>query len=148
MKSIIILMGVISTLFITGCGSKMTAEDCGAADWKAIGLEDASGGLPAEATFAKRQSECGAFNIAANKEQYTHGYAQGLIAFCTAENGYKYGRRGRRIKSSICVGDLAVAFQQGYDKGREDYLEERRQKALIQAASTDTGANDEEEGNN
>lgn len=136
MKYIIVFTGVISMVLLTGCGSKMTAKECGAADWNAIGMEDANSGLPAEATFSKRQGECGAFNIVANQEQYIKGYAQGLITYCTEANGRKVGKRkrGRLLKNSICVGDMAVAFEKGYEIGRLEYLEEQRQKRLVQSS--------------
>lgn len=51
-------------------------------------------------------------------ETYRAGYGEGILRFCTAENGLQRGRSGLATRSDICPSNL-LEFQMGYTMGGE-----------------------------
>lgn len=94
------------------------AAACAATDWAEYGLNDGKLGVP-EADRADKFADCAALGQAANIAAYRAGRAQGLAQYCTAEQGYKVGYEGRR-DPKVCEGELKLAFDQGFERGRQD----------------------------
>ena len=99
---------------MAGCAT-MTADECMVADWYRLGQQDARDGRQAD-YLAQRAGACRDAGIAADADAWYAGYEDGLIGFCTAERGFRYGQDGQHYRR-ICPADLEVAFLSGYELG-------------------------------
>ncbi len=100
---------------LTAC-TTMTAEQCVAADWQAIGYEDAMKGRAAS-HVTQHASACADHSVAPDTAAYTAGHEEGARAFCTPDNGFKHGLSGG-TNHNICPEDLSNAFSVTYEAGR------------------------------
>ncbi|MDW3097345.1 MAG: DUF2799 domain-containing protein [Alphaproteobacteria bacterium] len=100
---------------LTAC-TTMTAEQCVAADWQAIGYEDAIKGRAA-GNVTQHASACADHSVAPDMTAYATGHAEGARAFCTPDNGFKHGLTGG-TNHNICPDDLSNAFSVTYEAGR------------------------------
>lgn len=110
---LLVLLGVVSA-----CAS-LSKEECLAADWYAIGVEDGSRGQDMARLGAHRKA-CAEFGIAPDVALYEQGRMRGLESFCTRERGYYEGERGRSY-GGVCPAHLEGMFMQGYLAGQEIY---------------------------
>ena len=118
------IAGFITVVLLTGCAS-LSRQQCQSGDWQAVGFADAlAGHWPAE-RLDEHQQACGEFGIALDTEVYQEGHAAGVPVFCTAENGFKAGRRGY-LYDGLCATTDESGFLQGYADGREVYWIDRQ----------------------
>lgn len=111
------LLPVLSAfLFLTGCAT-MTPDECRVADWYLIGEMDARAGRT-PAHFATRDRDCREAGYPADQQSWRQGWEQGLTVFCTAPQGFRFGREGSRYES-ICPARLEPDFLRGFDLGRQ-----------------------------
>lgn len=116
-RSVLTLLAVV--LILGGCAA-MTPDECRTADWYLVGEMDArSGRTPAH--FANRDRACREAGFPADQQSWREGWEFGLTAFCTAPQGFRFGRDGGRYEP-ICPSALEADFLSGYDIGREIYL--------------------------
>lgn len=106
--------GLFLVALMAGCAT-MTADECLVADWYRLGQQDAWDGRSAD-YLAQRSGDCREAGVAADTQAWYAGYEDGLIDFCTAERGFRYGQDGNHYRR-ICPPDLEVAFLGGYDLG-------------------------------
>jgi len=111
-------MLAVGLLILSACAS-LSEEECLAADWYAIGVEDGSRGQDMSRIGAHRKA-CAEYGIAPDVALYEQGRARGLENFCTRERGYYEGERGRRY-GGVCPAHLEGLFMQGYLAGQEVY---------------------------
>lgn len=109
---------VTGLLILSACAS-LSEEECLAADWYAIGVEDGSRGQDMSRVGAHRKA-CAEYGIAPDVALYEQGRARGLENFCTRERGYYQGEHGYRY-SGVCPAHLEGMFMQGYLAGQEVY---------------------------
>ncbi len=100
------------------------AEICRVADWHEYGLNDGRLGVPAE-DRADLFAACRELGDPADPAAYRAGRAEGLEAYCTAEQGYEVGRRGGRYRE-VCPPEAEIGFLQGYEQGRRDHARQYR----------------------
>jgi len=105
-------------LALSGCAS-LSAEECLAADWYTIGVEDGSRGQSMSRIGAHRKA-CAEVGVQPDMVRYNEGRAFGLQSFCTRERGYAEGDSGRRY-SGVCPPHLEPMFMQGYLAGQDRY---------------------------
>ena len=105
-------------LLLAGCAS-MDKDECRAADWSAVGLEDGARGRPVERLGDHRRA-CAEHNVAPTAQRYVAGRNEGLKSFCIYERGFSQGRGGHAY-GGACPAPLAATFQSGYQRGRELY---------------------------
>ena len=118
---------LLSLALLGGCAT-MSADECRVADWYLIGEMDArSGRTPAY--FAQRDRDCREAGHPADQPSWRAGWEEGLSLFCTAPQGFRFGREGNRYEP-ICPAALEVDFLQGYVPGRELHEVETRLQAL------------------
>lgn len=110
---------LIALLVLSACAS-ISEEECLAADWYSIGVEDGSKGYPMSRIGAYRK-DCAEVGVAPDAEQYGEGRLVGLESFCTYERGYAEGKRGASNKAVCPPGRLEAEFTQGYNDGRYVY---------------------------
>lgn len=105
-------------LIVTGCAS-LSKEECLAADWYTIGVEDGANGYAISRIGAHRKA-CAEVGVQPDMARYNQGRDMGLQQFCTRERGYREGERGRSY-SGVCPPNLEPMFMQGYLAGQEKY---------------------------
>lgn len=120
---------LVGLLILSGCAS-LTAEECLAADWYTIGVEDGSRGQPMSRIGAHRKA-CAEVGVQPDMARYSEGRAYGLQSFCTRERGYAEGERGHSY-SGVCPRQLEPAFMQGYLAGQDRYRTKQEIRRLEQ----------------
>jgi hypothetical protein len=117
------LMSLTSVLIMSGCAT-MSPDECRTADWYLIGELDArSGRTPAQ--FANRDRACREAGYPGDQQSWREGWDQGLTVFCTAPQGFRFGREGGRYERT-CPATLEPGFLGGFDLGRQMFsLSER-----------------------
>ncbi len=109
---------LLGIAILSGCAS-LSAEECLAADWYTIGVEDGSRGQPISRIGAHRKA-CAEVGVQPDMPRYNEGRAYGLQLFCTRERGYSEGESGRSY-SGVCPPHLEPVFMQGYLAGQDRY---------------------------
>ncbi len=122
-----ILTMLSGALMLGGCAT-MSPDECRTADWYLVGEMDArSGRTPAY--FASRDRACREAGFPADQQSWREGWEFGLTAFCSAPQGFRFGRDGGRYEP-ICPSALEASFLSGYDIGREIYVLGDRTESL------------------
>jgi len=112
------------SLLLSACSSTMSKDECRAVDWRTIGYEDGVAGHSGERIGLHRKA-CAEYGVTPDLAAYRAGRADGLREYCHPHNGYRAGATGAVYHDS-CPADLAPAFVEAYDAGRELYVRERR----------------------
>ncbi len=127
--STIRLFAAIAVLFLVGCASPSVSENqCRAGDWESVGFRDGTSGLASTRILA-HQEACGEFGIYPDRVTYLAGWDDGNSQFCTADNGFKMGKRGAR-NSGVCPSRDFPGFADAYADGREIYEAGRTVRSL------------------
>lgn len=100
------LVGVISI----SC-STIRPEHCPYADWQATGELHASKGF--QSRLPSLVETCTRVGIMPDGEAYIAGYQQGLLRFCTIENGWVWGQ-SRDVNPGICPPALRTGFDRAF----------------------------------
>jgi hypothetical protein len=112
---------VLSALLATACTKPPPAERaaaCQATNWQDYGYNDGLLGVPA-ADRTKQFADCAELGHPADTAAYDTARAEGLVQYCTVENGYQFGYSGRRYQG-VCPTHLAQGFVQGFERGRKE----------------------------
>ncbi len=107
-------VGLLLVALLGGCAT-MTADECMVADWYRLGQQDARDGRQSD-FLAQRAGDCREAGIAADVDAWRAGYDEGLVSFCTADNGFRFGLDGNSYRR-ICPPGVEAGFLQGYDLG-------------------------------
>ena len=116
-----LLTATVTALLITtlaGCAS-MSEEECLAADWRTIGVEDGARGRGPEAIAGHRKA-CAKAGVTPNLVDYENGRQEGLTQFCRPARGYEFGSQGGSYEG-VCPADLEADFLEAYNDGRGYY---------------------------
>jgi ribosome modulation factor len=120
-----VVPALFACLLVGGCASNTLSKDeCRTVDWRTIGYEDGVAGRSGEQIGRHRQA-CAEHGVTPDLDAYRTGRAEGLREFCQPRNGYRAGASGQAYYDS-CPAELAPAFLEAYDQGRELYVRERR----------------------
>ncbi len=103
---------------LSGCAS-MSAEECAASDWKAVGFEDGARGYTSDA-FTRHRRECAEHGITADFDAYQAGRSQGLQEFCQPGRGFSHGVNGGQYYG-VCPQELENGFVDAYNAGHKLY---------------------------
>jgi len=95
----------------------MNKAECSMANWHAIGQKDAEEGK-STSHLASYGKQCAEFGVAPDEGQYAAGHQVGAISYCTKENGFTQGKKGKKYQG-ICPTEIADAFKSGYVIGKE-----------------------------
>jgi len=121
------LLGLISTaaiiIMMAGCAS-VSKEDCLLTDLYEIGRMDGRQGKP-RTTFQGRAKPCLEHGISADRQAYYQGHDQGLLYYCTEQNGFELGQQGLPY-NSVCPLQLEPTFRAGYHKGMQSFCSEQK----------------------
>ncbi len=116
----LVLPLLLITLLVLSACATISEEECLAADWYSIGVEDGSKGYPMSRIGAYRK-DCAEVGVAPDADQYGQGRDYGLESFCTYERGYAEGKRGASNQAVCPPGQLEAEFMQGYNAGHYIY---------------------------
>ena len=86
-------------VFLMSCAS-LSEEACRTGDWETIGYNDGVRGR-AESFITEHREACSEYGIAPNTTVWLRGRIEGLKQYCTPDNAYTVGRRGREL-SNVC----------------------------------------------
>ncbi len=117
------IMLVLGATFLAGCAT-LDKDECLAVDWRTIGYEDGVAGR-AGGRVGEHRKACAKHGVAVDLDAYQAGRAEGLREYCQPANGFRAGASGAP-NHGACPADLAPAFADAWQSGRELYLLERR----------------------
>lgn len=116
-------MTALTALLLSACAT-MSPEQCMVADWYGLGEQDARAGRTAD-YLAERASACREAGYSADNEAWRAGFKRGLEAFCTLDNGFRFGVEGSRYQRS-CPAEWEPEFSDGYQLGASIYALQQR----------------------
>ena len=106
----------------TGCAATLSENQCKANDWYTVGYSDGSNGYDAS-RLLQHDDACVDHGIVPDRAQYTAGWNDGVLLYCTRENGFSVGEGGAAY-SRICPANLEADFHAGYSSGHTLYVAE------------------------
>jgi len=131
---------------LSACAT-MTAEQCQVADWYQLGRQDALAGHASD-HLARRAQACSEAGFGADSASWHAGFDDGLIDFCTADNGFRFGLDGGHYQRS-CPAQSHAEFDQAYRLGSGIYTLNQRvasaERELDRLADTIAQAQSEDE---
>jgi len=104
------LCGFAAVLAIVAC-EPIKPEHCPYADWAATGELHASKGY--QSRLPGLVDTCMKVGVLPDADAYLAGYRQGLLSFCTIENGRVWGEH-RSLNPGICPASMADGFDRGF----------------------------------
>lgn len=107
-----------SVLLLSSCAT-LSKQECTVGDWQAIGYNDGVAGYYAD-RLASHAKACAKANVAPDSQAWERGRMLGLKQYCTVNNAYNIGRRGRAL-NSVCPAAMTSTLQQVHQQGREYY---------------------------
>lgn len=119
LRGYIVLPVMLVVLLVLSACASLSEEECLAADWYTIGVEDGAKGQPMQRIGAHRKA-CAEVGVQPDMDRYSQGRDFGLQSFCTRERGYREGEAGRSY-NGVCPPHLEGTFMQGYLAGQEKY---------------------------
>lgn len=126
--SILILTAAAMSLCLMSCAS-ISEDDCQVGAWGDYGYKDGLKGRSSD-RVAKYAKKCAEFGVKPDSAAYLSGYDQGVMKYCTYQQGYALGENGDSY-NQVCAGPLAADFAPGYDEGRAVYEIHEEHKSLI-----------------
>jgi hypothetical protein len=124
---------VAATLLASGCAT-MSPEQCMVADWYALGERDALAGLDSN-HLANRAKACQEAGYDIDSAAWYAGFEAAIPAFCTLDNGFRYGIVGNTYRNT-CPPELRAEFLEGYDVGAEIHSLEQQVAASQRGLNT------------
>lgn len=114
----------LASMALASCSTTMSRNECQSTDWRTVGYEDGTAGLPGSHIGVHRKA-CGEHGVAPDFDAYQAGRAEGLEEFCTAGNGYRIGATGGQY-GGVCPAEREEDFLSAYSMGRELYVLRRQ----------------------
>lgn len=114
-----------------GSCATMSAEQCMAGDWAGQGYSDGAAGL-AMSRLDDHARACAEHGVTPDRTAYAAGRDQGLVRYCTPDNGFAAGRSGSGY-GGVCPAYLEAGFVPAYRDGQIVYAAEQ---ALANARSS------------
>ena len=119
-------------LSLTSACSSLSESQCLANDWQTVGYSDGAAGQDSS-RLLKHTDACMKHGVAPDRELYLAGWEEGVLRYCTPDNGFQQGSKGASY-NNVCPPDLAPGFIDAYENGRQLHLaqaEINRLKSLI-----------------
>jgi len=128
----------VGAIVVSSCAT-MNQKDCLASDWQAVG--DRDGGRGASSLKIDAYTKvCAKAGVTPDAALYAKGRAQGLVRYCTEDNGFYEGRSGRSY-GNVCPLPAESAFLDGYADGERVYrATQRLDSARSDLSSADSRA--------
>ena len=104
------LCGLAAIVVIVAC-EPIKPEHCPYADWAATGELHAVKGY--QSRLPGLVDTCMKVGVLPDADAYLAGYRQGLLSFCTIENGWVWGEH-RNLNPRVCPPSMAEGFDRGF----------------------------------
>ncbi len=114
-----------------GSCATLTEEQCQLADWSALGFLDGQKGYR-HTRIGDHTKACAEHGLTSDTAAYLAGWRQGIVGYCTAQNGYDQGIDGKTYRNS-CPGELAAPFKAAYRPARRFHDAEEEVQRLERA---------------
>lgn len=116
-RQLVFGLSVLSGIYLlSGCAT-LSKQECMVGDWQTIGYNDGVAGYHSE-RLASHTKACAKASVTPDYRAWERGRQFGLKQYCTVNNAYNVGRRGRQL-NNVCpaasAGVLQRANQQGLD---------------------------------
>ncbi|MGH8519542.1 MAG: DUF2799 domain-containing protein, partial [Panacagrimonas sp.] len=125
---------VLSGALALGSCATLNENECRSADWYQLGSRDGANG-GARSRIEEHREACAEFGLPADDAAWFQGYEAGLLDYCTADNGYRVGRRGGGY-GRVCPAPEEREFVEAYELGHETYAVEREIAELDRRAES------------
>lgn len=134
------LAAAIATLVaLSGCET-MSAEECAAADWTALGNSDAA--QRGASRFDDRAESCAERGFMADAAAYRLGFDRGMYVFCQPQNGFAFAHRGGQF-NGVCPAELDRDFRFAFTDGQRAHSAEQALSAANSEVSRLRGERDQ-----
>ncbi|TLX48743.1 hypothetical protein C1E24_02415 [Pseudoalteromonas phenolica] len=112
---------------LIGCQSNTTQMACNASEseWYEFGQNSAITGKSVRIFDAFKQ-QCAKQLTPTAQKSYIDGFSDGLISYCTFDNGFKRGQEGLELNQS-CPLEIRQEFEKGYKIGKKTRDEKLKQ---------------------
>ena len=100
---------------VMGCAT-LSKEECLQGDWRGIGYRDGAHGYDLT-RIEQHQKACVDFHVTPDINAYQAGHDEGLLVYCTPQNGFDLGERVEEYNGNICPSYLESAFLEQYKQG-------------------------------
>ena len=104
------LCGLAALVVIVAC-EPIKPEHCPYADWAATGELHAAKGY--QSRLPGLVDTCMKVGVLPDADAYLAGYRQGLLSFCTIENGWVWGEH-HNLNPQVCPPSTAEGFDRGF----------------------------------
>ncbi len=122
MKLLLCLIFAFASISCETVEIKEKKFSCSELDWFEIGRSDGLQGLNSMA-YESKKTNCESFSDLEH-EKYVNGWYSGVDQFCTSQQGFAYGRTGRKYYN-ICPTGKEAPFMKSYRQGLKVYLYEK-----------------------
>ena len=112
-------LSIISSVYLlSGCAT-LSKQECMVGDWQTIGYNDGVAGYHSD-RLASHTKACAKAGVAPDYQSWERGRQSGLQQYCTVNNAYNVGRRGRQL-NTVCPVANARMLQQANQQGLDYY---------------------------
>ena len=112
-------LSIISSVYLlSGCAT-LSKQECMVGDWQTIGYNDGVAGYRSD-RLASHTKACAKAGVAPDYQAWERGRQSGLKQYCTVNNAYNVGRRGRQL-NTVCPVANARMLQQANQQGLDYY---------------------------
>ncbi|WP_043320730.1 DUF2799 domain-containing protein [Microbulbifer sp. HZ11] len=125
---ILALLSIPTALALTSGCAVISENECQAGLWYERGIEDGARGR-SQATVYQIAQKCHEYGVRTDTTAWMRGHEEGVEQYCTPENGFVVGRRGRDYEG-VCTGPTADLFLANYERGLAVYQAEQQYAAL------------------
>lgn len=109
-------------LLCSACAT-LDEDECLSADWASIGFEDGTQGRLSTDRLERHGKACAKHDVVPDEEQYLLGHADGVLDYCTPQQGRRLGRTGAEY-NGVCPSSYARDFVGEYIAGLTDELDD------------------------
>ncbi|WP_226701903.1 DUF2799 domain-containing protein [Microbulbifer elongatus] len=127
-------LSIPTAITFTGGCAVISEDECQAGLWYERGIEDGARGR-SQATVYKIAQKCHEYGVRTDTAAWMRGHEEGVEQYCTPENGFVVGRRGRDYEG-VCTGPTADLFLANYERGLAVYQAEQEYNALVSQYET------------
>lgn len=128
------LVWVLAGALALGSCATLDENECRSVDWFQLGARDGADGS-ARSRVEEHRKACAEYGLPADDAAWFQGYEAGLQDYCTADNGYRVGRRGGYY-GRVCPAQDERAFVDAYELGHETYQVEQEIAELDRRAES------------
>lgn len=103
-----------------GSCATMSEQQCLAGDWSGQGFSDGAAGY-AMSRLGEHAQACARHGVVPDDASYRAGWSDGVLRYCTVENGFRVGSQGGGY-AGVCPAGVERDFLVAYEDGRVIHL--------------------------